>query len=250
VVRVNDRGPFVKDRIIDLSKRGATLLGYLGQGTTKVKVEIMAKESKALKMAMLGQSNPEAALRADEAKPAHSLYESSEERIEVSEKEAEKSLMYASSGGKSVAVGEYDAKRDGEIYQAAYGSVVTADGKVINKSLQEVGNGAVYTPQDTGIYGEAAKDPNKDTRAVKGNKYQYASGYYYIQAGSFTQYDLAHKLSVRLKEYGSSHIVEADVNGTKYYRVTMGPYSREEEAKVALAKIKYYGIQGAKIEKK
>ena len=250
VVRVNDRGPFVKDRIIDLSKRGATLLGYLGQGTTKVKVEIMAKESKALKMAMLGQSNPEAALRADEAKPAHSLYESSEERIEVSEKEAEKSLMYASSGGKSVAVGEYDAKRDGELYQAAYGSVVTADGKVINKSLQEVGNGAVYTPQDTGIYGEAAKDPNKDTRAVKGNKYQYASGYYYIQAGSFTQYDLAHKLSVRLKEYGSSHIVEADVNGTKYYRVTMGPYSREEEAKVALAKIKYYGIQGAKIEKK
>ena len=55
---------------------------------------------------------------------------------------------------------------------------------------------------------------------------------------------------MRLKEYGSSHIVEADVNGVRYYRVAMGPYSREEEAKVALAKIKYYGIKGAKIEKK
>lgn len=250
VVRVNDRGPFVKDRIIDLSKRGATLLGYIGQGTTKVRVEIMAKESKALKMAMLGQYNPEAEERAEEAKPAHSLYESSEERIEVSEKEAEKAAIYASSGGKSVAVGEYDSKKDKPIQQAAYGSAATADGKIVNKSLQEVVTNVPYTPQDTGIYGEAAKNPDKDTRAVKNNKYQYASGYYYIQAGSFTKYDLAHKLSVRLKEYGSSHIIEADVNGTKYYRVAMGPYSREEEAKVALAKIKYYGIKGAKIEKK
>lgn len=250
VVRVNDRGPFVKDRIIDLSKRGATLLGYMGQGTAKVRVEIMAKESKALKMAMLGQYDPAAEERAEEAKPAHSLYESSAERIEVSEKEAEKAMVYASSGGKSVALGEYDADKDGSLYQAAFGSAATADGKVVKKSLQEVGKETKYTPKDTGIYGEAAKNPAKDTRAVKTNKYQYASGYYYIQAGSFTQYDLAHKLSVRLKEYGSSHIVEADVNGVKYYRVAMGPYSREEEAKVALAKIKYYGIQGAKIEKK
>lgn len=251
VVRVNDRGPYVKDRIIDLSKRGATLLGYIGQGTTKVKVEIMAKESKALKMAMLGQYSPEAEERAEEAKPAHSLYESSEERVEISEKEAQKAQIYASSGGKSVALGEYDAQKDGAIYQAAYGSAANADGKIVSKSLQEVGQSApTYVPQDNGIYGEAAKNPNKDTRAVKNNKYQYASGYYYIQAGSFTKYDLAHKLSVRLKEYGSSHIVEADVNGTRYYRVALGPYSREEEAKVALAKIKYYGIQGARIEKK
>lgn len=251
VVRVNDRGPYVKDRIIDLSKRGAQLLGYIGQGTAKVKVEIMPKESKALKMAMLGQYSPAAEERAEEAKPAHSLYESSAERIEISEKEAQKAQIYASSGGKSIAVGEYDSDKDGSLYQAAYGSAATADGKVINKSLQEIkGADSVYVPQNNGIYGEAARNPEVDTRAVKGNKYQYSAGYYYIQAGSFTQYELAHKLSVRLKEYGSTHIVEADVNGQRYYRVAMGPYSREEEAKVALAKIKYYGVQNAKIEKK
>ena len=55
VVRVNDRGPYAKDRIIDLSKRAAQLLGYQMQGTTKVKVEIMAKESRALKNAILNQ---------------------------------------------------------------------------------------------------------------------------------------------------------------------------------------------------
>lgn len=39
IVRVNDRGPFAHDRVIDLSKRAADLLGYSRDGTAKVKVE-------------------------------------------------------------------------------------------------------------------------------------------------------------------------------------------------------------------
>lgn len=38
VVKVNDRGPFVHGRIIDLSRRGAQLLGFFKQGTAKVRV--------------------------------------------------------------------------------------------------------------------------------------------------------------------------------------------------------------------
>lgn len=57
IARVNDRGPYVKNRIIDVSEKGAELLGYKNKGTTKVKVEIMAAESKALKEAMLSKDN-------------------------------------------------------------------------------------------------------------------------------------------------------------------------------------------------
>lgn len=39
IVRVNDRGPFAHDRVIDLSKRAAELLDYTRAGTAKVKVE-------------------------------------------------------------------------------------------------------------------------------------------------------------------------------------------------------------------
>lgn len=35
-VKINDRGPFHKGRIIDLSKAAATKLGFRGAGTTKV----------------------------------------------------------------------------------------------------------------------------------------------------------------------------------------------------------------------
>lgn len=57
IARVNDRGPYVKNRIIDVSEKGAELLGYKNKGIAKVKVEILAAESKALKEAMLSKDN-------------------------------------------------------------------------------------------------------------------------------------------------------------------------------------------------
>lgn len=41
VVRVNDRGPFLHNRIMDLSYAAAWKLGYIGNGSTKVTVELL-----------------------------------------------------------------------------------------------------------------------------------------------------------------------------------------------------------------
>lgn len=48
VVRVNDRGPFARGRIIDVSAKAANLLGMVGTGTARVKLELLANESRAL----------------------------------------------------------------------------------------------------------------------------------------------------------------------------------------------------------
>ncbi|MFP4136692.1 MAG: septal ring lytic transglycosylase RlpA family protein [Candidatus Acetothermia bacterium] len=40
LVRVNDRGPFIKDRIIDLSRKAAEELGIIGSGTAEVGLKI------------------------------------------------------------------------------------------------------------------------------------------------------------------------------------------------------------------
>ncbi|MCE2517933.1 MAG: septal ring lytic transglycosylase RlpA family protein [Alphaproteobacteria bacterium] len=45
VVRINDRGPFVSGRIIDLSREAARLLGFKKQGIARVRVQILAEES-------------------------------------------------------------------------------------------------------------------------------------------------------------------------------------------------------------
>ena len=41
VVRITDRGPFVKGRIIDLSQAAARQLGMIQKGTTEVRVEVL-----------------------------------------------------------------------------------------------------------------------------------------------------------------------------------------------------------------
>ncbi len=47
-LRVNDRGPFAHGRIIDVSRRAAQLLGFEQQGTARVRVEVLADESRLL----------------------------------------------------------------------------------------------------------------------------------------------------------------------------------------------------------
>lgn len=41
-LEVNDRGPFIKGRIIDLSRRAATELGMIKKGVTGVQVKILS----------------------------------------------------------------------------------------------------------------------------------------------------------------------------------------------------------------
>jgi len=41
VVRINDRGPFVRGRVIDVTKAAAQELGFIGSGTTRVKLTVV-----------------------------------------------------------------------------------------------------------------------------------------------------------------------------------------------------------------
>ncbi|MDX1977699.1 MAG: septal ring lytic transglycosylase RlpA family protein [Pseudanabaenaceae cyanobacterium bins.68] len=41
VVRINDRGPFYGDRILDVSKAAASALGFIDHGVARVKVEVL-----------------------------------------------------------------------------------------------------------------------------------------------------------------------------------------------------------------
>ena len=69
-VRINDRGPFRNSRIIDLSRRGADLLGFRQQGTAKVLVEVVEDESRRLAAASLTEA---AAANSPKAAPRQSV---------------------------------------------------------------------------------------------------------------------------------------------------------------------------------
>ena len=89
-VKVNDRGPYVKGRIVDLSRRAAEALDMIQEGQIKVKIEIVgkekitARESDAAPKASSTAQKPEDASR-EEVKVG--LPENVKERITENEKQ-------------------------------------------------------------------------------------------------------------------------------------------------------------------
>ena len=164
VLRVNDRGPFAKNRIIDVSKRASQLLGFQTQGTTKVKVEILAEESKALKAALTGQS----------------------------------------------------ISKTSTLNNQSSGKIITAP-----------------KTQISSYNNYATTASSKDV--------------YYVQAGSFSNMNMAENLKNQLQRYGQIKITPADVNGSTFYRVRVGPFTEQAAADTALSKIHNAGLTDAKL---
>ncbi|MBQ8436512.1 MAG: septal ring lytic transglycosylase RlpA family protein [Alphaproteobacteria bacterium] len=156
ILRVNDRGPFAKNRIIDISKKGAQLLGFQNKGITKVRVEIMEEESRELKQAILNKRETKMALDCSKNQP-------------------------------------------------------------IKKQTFH----------------------NSNTQ----------SGEYFVQAGAFTSKNVADNLTEKLNHFGNISTSPADIAGNRFYRVRIGPYTNETEARNILAQIENFGVSGAAIIK-
>lgn len=182
-VRVNDRGPFVSGRIIDLSRRSAELLGMDRQGTARVRVRILPEQSLAMKAQALGAG----AVQVAAAAPRTPV-----ERAELS-LSVPRNAGAASTGARGE--GAYVDK--------------TTDPPV-----------TMVPVQPTGIY---------------------------VQAGAFTQARNAEKLRSELARLAQAQVTVADVNGTQYYRVRLGPVGSVEEGDRLLAHVLSTGHGDARI---
>jgi len=60
VLRVNDRGPYITGRIIDLSLRGANEIGIVNHGVAKVRVQVIQDLVRTSKIAITKKAEPKA----------------------------------------------------------------------------------------------------------------------------------------------------------------------------------------------
>jgi peptidoglycan lytic transglycosylase len=67
VLRVNDRGPFVKDRVLDVSRRVAQLLGFEAQGTARVRVQVVQADGTPFPQPIDASLTPAPVRTADDA---------------------------------------------------------------------------------------------------------------------------------------------------------------------------------------
>lgn len=180
VVRVNDRGPFKRGRIIDLSKRTAELLKFKNQGTAKVRVEVLERESMAI---------AEAAKRGEDVRGVE---------VAMNEKiraplEPRPRTIPAQAPDKTYV----DTKTPESLQRVS--TARAPAGRVESVPGHDVG-------------GRFYPDPVVKTVPVSPSSI-------YVQAGSFGNVANANRLAQTLKRFGDAQVVPAMVDGRQFYRV-------------------------------
>ncbi len=191
VVRVNDRGPFAHSRILDLSRRAAQLLGIIGQGTAKVRVQILAEESRELAMRM-------------------------------------------------------KAKEDVTSVAAAPRILVQAE------TLPPPGSHGQPKPivMPAPPPDQSFSKPAPDAQALEHQRVKVEPvhpTHMFIQAGAFSRFDNANRLSVSLSTIGKTTITQLQTKSGTFFRVRMGPIASLDAADALLEKVINSGYPDARL---
>ncbi len=187
IVRINDRGPFKRNRIIDLSRAAAEQIDMIGSGTAKVRVELLEDESRVLAYAA-GKGNPT----------------------------ADGLLEYGADYSRIIGVG---------------GAAPTAPAPRPRPP----------EPTQHAAIEQAPLDP------LSAPESQAAAAGVFVQAGAFSIYDNAARLSANLAPLAATRIAPVTHNGMALYRVQLGPLDSLGEAERLMAELRAAGHADAKL---
>lgn len=245
VVVVNDRGPFVDDRIIDLSKRAAQELGTHNKGLGKVRVRALPEESKAL---------------------AAYLKQYGRYGIDPSGRKWD-DIYFQEIAGKTPS--QDMMEQDPQIREAVLRSddeyKPTLKPAVYRPELQvaKVQN-LTFTHDEEAIFedmlAEKPKAKAKKTQqhrkdediiiedlsqSAPKQKIRSNTGHF-IQVGNYVQKTNADKAGSILRKHGKTAVTRDNKSGNMY-TVKMGPYTDQRQAQKMLKQISAEGHHGAKL---
>lgn len=195
-IRINDRGPYIKGRIVDVSKAAAKQLGLVNDGEAKVKIEVLGT----------GQADPEPVITREinQPKPKVKEYTASTAKPVIKNIETGRSTRSKTGSATKTkkAADEYVAKAP----QAK---------KVETKMRTDRGN---YKTFD--LYKVQVLRPEREG--------------YGVQVASYTNYENVLKQVAELQEKWFNNIlvsVEKGKDNNPVYKIMLGPFPDENTAK-------------------
>ncbi|WP_041794694.1 septal ring lytic transglycosylase RlpA family protein [Pararhodospirillum photometricum] len=215
IVRVNDRGPFVNDRIIDMSRAAARALGFERAGRTKVRVQVLAWESRqakaqALSGTAVAEAPPVAAPRGTVETVA---LDSPPPRARVERVSLPPSSSSSRPAPASASRGAAEAR-------------APVTGWATGPAGQDVSAGRDVPARDTWA------------DAPEGS---------YVQIGAFASMDNAKALQTRLRSLGPAKIAPVNFGDHVLYRVRLGPFPDADTASQILRNTQASGYPEARI---
>jgi rare lipoprotein A len=216
VVRINDRGPYANDRIIDLSRRSAELLGFRNHGTATVRVKYLGR----------------APLSGDDS--YERKYLANQSWLQFAAKGKTRNLALSSI--------------------AAQATLPAETPENLAQPWQAVVPRAAAAPADPAVAGSKATaktvqpPPPQITGSIPRNaKTEKPAAGLVIQAGSFKSKDNADRARNVLAAIAPVDVTPVEVGAETYFRVRVGPFAAASEAKAALVKVTGAGYRGAKL---
>jgi rare lipoprotein A len=230
-VRVNDRGPFVGNRIIDLSYAAAQQIG-LTDAPSDVELAVVTLGR--------GEKEPPVPFTVTIASPT-SGSEAAAPSLDIPLPSASSTQSVSVSApvtapAETVEVSHIDVIEERGGVATETRKQVAADGRTIQRvPVVPAESSTTATTQPA-----APKAPANAPRPVRVAPPSAVGGRFVIQVGAFAQEANAKALQGRLKSLGHDSFV--DRSGGTLYRVRMGPYATREQAMKARESLESAGV--------
>jgi peptidoglycan lytic transglycosylase len=245
IVRINDRGPFKNDRIIDLSRRSAEILGFRKNGTAPVRVKYLRR----------------APLDGDDSYERKYLVSRGYQRYAEKPQAVPPELdpIKLASLPAAPALPPLPDRPDRSVLVAALPTPAPASASAPSPGPQpepDVASEALpeAAPETVASWGQDLRGAPEQTGSIAPVQEPAPPGIAppngpAIQAGSFRNRDNAERARGVLSAVGPVDVAEVDVGGETFYRVLVGPFADAIEAVAALPRVTEQGYHGAKIIK-
>ncbi|MCE3232741.1 MAG: rare lipoprotein [Rickettsiaceae bacterium] len=249
IVMINDRGPFTKGRIIDVSEKAAEILGYKDKGVAKVRVQFLPGQTKRL-LSDMGIKQPAfadtetaavdtkvdatplpAITKVTSTNPADDSVAPS--NIKVASSSTPESSLKAGNVKSDKAVKPIEIK---EISESDLIETEEGPAKVVEESdPQRAAAMAVGATTIAGV--TTVKAEPKEEAATAEAKTTKKVEQSFIQAGTYSLKANAQKAEKKLKPLGDVAIRPYKSGEKTFYRVRLGPIEDEKIAQSALKKV-------------
>ncbi len=236
VLRVNDRGPFKRGRILDVSERGAELLGFKQQGTARIKLEVLEDESRIL---------AEAAKRGIQTDGVEVAYNQTGQLPQEFQRFA-----------------PYDMKHRNDVgsVRLASAQATTVPQRLVQNAAVEAVSSQQLPSPDITARAQRLQDVPMDEPRTNMTQQQSPqveeSGVkqvapvptgIYVQAGAFSDIRNARQLSMQLADISRSFVEPVQLSGRNLYRVRLGPIKTVDSADMVLSRVIDRGHKSAMI---
>ena len=226
-IRINDRGPFISGRVIEMSREAANRIGLISDGSASVKVEVVSEKTEA---------DEKAVTQAPEAPKSYETKDSDSEK--------DKPEVAAAAGKKADVAAEkkQEVKKPAPATPAREAKPAAKEAKPAAKEKATV-NKKPESPKKQQP-AKAADQPAGPAVLVKASDYQTYDLFeialkrpqkkgFGVQIASLSSQDALFRKLAELQEKWFSNIlvsVQQGENNSTHYRVILGSYATEKEA--------------------